>query len=645
MKTLQILGTTALLAGLSLSSGSQAPAERHAVVRAVQGGARVQGQAGGEEAQSLTVNLPIFEGDTVWTDPGGRLGLLLSDGNTLWMDGSTRLDVATLPQEASGGPRLKVRLWKGTVLLDLRVWDPAMVATVIESPSATVSPARGGRFLVEVETVDRSRVTALEGACQVTTAGGAVTLGPGEMTYADYGYPPIRPVAAEPASYRGLLDFADDQLPRRTRGVSQRYLPENLRGYAPDFDTYGSWVYTPEYGYVWRPSVLEAEWSPYMAGRWWWGPWGMTWIPYEAWGWVPFHYGRWTFVAGIGWGWIPLSVFAPAWVAWYWGDDGWLGWCPLGWDGLPYWGPCGWYSVPILHVYDPYIPRVIVHHRTPPPPRPIYPRAQGAGGAVLVNGGPRVSGPVVSPVNLPPGRVRDLADGRISRVDLRDRLLDPLPAPPSRRRSSDFLPGTGGRDRWTGPAETPGVSGNRPTRRGTAGTGTVVTDDTVRSREGRGTSTPGTGPRSGWIEPQGPPDPGREEGGAPRQREPLPPASTPSVGRSRTPVSPPAVLPAEEPSSRGGRWSQPGVPPSEERSTGRTGRSSWGRTAPPEPAPSVSPREDRGGAPQGRSSEAPRGRAEGRSAEPAPRYIPSRPSAGVETPSPPPRSGTGHRRR
>lgn len=645
MKTLRILGAAALLMGGALSSLGQAPAERHAVVRAVQGGARVQGAAAGEEAQTLTVNLPVFEGDTVWTDPQGRLGLLLSDGNTLWMDGSTRLDVATLPQEASGGPRLKVRLWKGTILLDMRVWDPAMVATVLESPSATISPARAGRYLVEVETVDRSRVTALDGACQVTTAGGAVTLGPGEMTYADYGYPPIRPVAAEAASYQGLLAFADDQIPRRTRGPSQRYLPDNLRGYAPDFDTYGTWTYTPEYGYIWRPSVLEAEWSPYMAGRWWWGPWGMTWIPAEAWGWVPFHYGRWTFVAGIGWGWIPLPVFAPAWVAWYWGDDGWLGWCPLGWDGLPYWGPCGWYSVPVLHVYDPYIPRVIVHHRNPPPPHPIYPRAQGRGGTVLTNGGPRVTGPVVSPVNLSPRRVRDLSDGRVKPADLRDHLLDPLPARPSRREAGDILAGTGGRNRWTGPAETPAESGSRPTRRGTQGGGTVVTDDTVRSRSGRVTTPPGTGPRSGWIEPQGPPSGGWEGKDSPRQRESLPPSSSPSVGRSRTPVTPAETPSSEEPSSPRSRWTEPSGPPAVGESPGRTGRSTWGGAAPPPPEPSVSPRESRGRRAEGSSSGEPRARTRDTSPEPAPRYIPSRPASGVEAPSPPPRSGSGHRRR
>ena len=58
----------------------------------------------------------------------------------------------------------------------------------------------------------------------------------------------------------------------------------------------------------------------------------MTWVSYESWGWLPYHYGMWALDPELGWYWIPGSLYAPAWVYWSYGDD-WTGWCPVGWYG------------------------------------------------------------------------------------------------------------------------------------------------------------------------------------------------------------------------------------------------------------------------------------------------------------------------
>ncbi len=72
---------------------------------------------------------------------------------------------------------------------------------------------------------------------------------------------------------------------------------------------YGEWVYTPEYGYVWRPRVAPG-WSPYYYGRWEWvSPYGWTWIAYEPWGWYPYHYGYWYNHYSFGWVWYPYHSF------------------------------------------------------------------------------------------------------------------------------------------------------------------------------------------------------------------------------------------------------------------------------------------------------------------------------------------------
>jgi hypothetical protein len=82
---------------------------------------------------------------------------------------------------------------------------------------------------------------------------------------------------------------------------------------------------------------------PYRFGHWAWiTPWGWTWVDNAAWGYAPFHYGRWVQWNNV-WAWVPgprglRPAYAPALVAWVgapsagapaaFGSD--VGWFPLG---------------------------------------------------------------------------------------------------------------------------------------------------------------------------------------------------------------------------------------------------------------------------------------------------------------------------
>jgi Family of unknown function (DUF6600) len=90
---------------------------------------------------------------------------------------------------------------------------------------------------------------------------------------------------------------------------------------------YGSWVTVAAYGDVWVPRVSR-WWRPYSDGHWVYTDDGWCWVDDEPWGWATFHYGRWYFDPDNGWVWVPGTVWAPAWVAWRWGD-GFIGWAPL----------------------------------------------------------------------------------------------------------------------------------------------------------------------------------------------------------------------------------------------------------------------------------------------------------------------------
>ncbi len=94
---------------------------------------------------------------------------------------------------------------------------------------------------------------------------------------------------------------------------------------------YGTWVDVPAYGWCWQPTVeaVNPSWQPYCDdGSWLWTDNGWYWNSYYAWGWAPFHYGRWCRYPSYGWLWCPDNVWGPAWVCWR-DYPGYCGWAPL----------------------------------------------------------------------------------------------------------------------------------------------------------------------------------------------------------------------------------------------------------------------------------------------------------------------------
>ena len=128
----------------------------------------------------------------------------------------------------------------------------------------------------------------------------------------------------------------------------------------------GEWINEPDYGWCWTPYDMDAGWRPYSNGRWEYTDYGWSWASNESWGWATDHYGRWFFDDSYGWVWVPGTEWAPAWVAWRYGDD-YVGWAPLppaavwnGSIGLSF-GDADripsqhWCFVPRRHLLDPNI--------------------------------------------------------------------------------------------------------------------------------------------------------------------------------------------------------------------------------------------------------------------------------------------------
>jgi hypothetical protein len=99
---------------------------------------------------------------------------------------------------------------------------------------------------------------------------------------------------------------------------------------------YGAWVRNANYNYVWVPTSVDPNWSPYTNGRWvYTDRYGWYFQSNEPFAWIVYHYGRWGYDPNIGWFWVPGTRWAPAWVAWR-RDDRNVGWAPLPPEGRGY---------------------------------------------------------------------------------------------------------------------------------------------------------------------------------------------------------------------------------------------------------------------------------------------------------------------
>lgn len=111
-------------------------------------------------------------------------------------------------------------------------------------------------------------------------------------------------------------------LPRHAKAdVDFSYFYDNL-------SPYGEWVDVSPYGYCWRPTVTDPNWRPYTDGYWAFTDAGWTWVSYEDFGAITYHYGRWVRLEDAGWIWHPGYEWGPAWVSWR-KSDTYVGWAPL----------------------------------------------------------------------------------------------------------------------------------------------------------------------------------------------------------------------------------------------------------------------------------------------------------------------------
>ena len=285
-----------------------------------------------DAAAPASANWPVSQGALFNTDRDGLAEIWIGS-TALRLAGVSELEVLALDDD-----KIDLRLNEGT--LAITVLDAEQARDLrIGTPEGAVRFAAAGRYRIDILN-GRSEVTTQAGQALIEDGARLISLRPGQRAILDGGgY-----LRAERA-YRA--DRFDDWVARRealgSAGESRRYLSPEMPG-IQDLDRHGDWQTDAEYGAVWLPRTVAADWAPYRFGRWAWiAPWGWTWVDAAPWGFAPFHYGRWVLL-GERWAWVPgrhpgRPVYAPALVGWV-GDPGWqlsfsfglapaVGWFPL----------------------------------------------------------------------------------------------------------------------------------------------------------------------------------------------------------------------------------------------------------------------------------------------------------------------------
>jgi len=299
-------------------------------------------------------NRPLTTGDQVFADLSATAELQIGSA-ALRMNSTTTLQFLNLDDS-----NVQLSLTEGGLNIRLRTLGD-QDSFEVDTPNLALTLLRTGEYRIDVKPDSSLTVVTVRGGeAEITGSNQAVTVHAGEQVSVTGTDQPSYDTAPVPPrdqwdSWCADRDLRDDQSP------SARYVSREMVGYQ-DFDKYGSWRTTPEYGAVWVPNGTPGGWAPYHYGHWLWvDPWGWTWVDELPWGFAPFHYGRWAYIGGY-WGWIPgpvadRPVYAPALVAWVGGGSiaGGVAWFALGPKDI---------FVPTYHTSPVYLNRINVTNTT-----------------------------------------------------------------------------------------------------------------------------------------------------------------------------------------------------------------------------------------------------------------------------------------
>jgi hypothetical protein len=291
----------------------------------MEGDVLVQTKDIGTEWMAASINVPLLSGDKIWVSENGRSEIQFLGGSYIRADKNTGLDIRDSEVNIT-----QVAVTQGRIYMHSNGSADSNSVFQVDTPLISAMAYSSAIFDIYIYEDGYTEVSVIKGDVYVEGQYGRTKVNTGDMLSigADK-YAELSPSRLND----GWLSWnmSRDSLIART-GPSINYLPSSLYNYSADFDQYGQWVRTSDYGYVWSPRITVNTWAPYGNGRWIWRNNDYVWVSYEPWGWVPYHYGRWAFSVGIGWVWVPPAAndvfWGPGFVAWI-NTPTYVSWVPL----------------------------------------------------------------------------------------------------------------------------------------------------------------------------------------------------------------------------------------------------------------------------------------------------------------------------
>jgi hypothetical protein len=266
---------------------------------------------GDSDWSAAKVNYPVAVGEWFATDPQSWAEIRIG-AETIDVGGDTQFDIADL-----GDRVLKADVMQGRIEVNLRQFGPDE-SVEIDIPRGGVWLLQRGIYDIEIGTADQpTRISVFEGSARFVGGGADLTIRAGDAVVLS-GTDTIA-AAVERATKDDFVKWCRSRDYHQDRLAAPYHVPPAMTGFE-ELDAYGGWDTVPDYGAVWYPKSVPANWAPYRGGHWVWvEPWGWNWVDEEPWGFAPFHYGRWARI-DERWGWVPGNfvpqpVYAPALVA------------------------------------------------------------------------------------------------------------------------------------------------------------------------------------------------------------------------------------------------------------------------------------------------------------------------------------------
>ena len=287
-------------------------------VSVVQGEAQIRRAAAGDvdsdDWERVVSNLPLVEGDEITTSDNTRLEIQFDRNTYLRLGANSYLKIVNLRDEG-----VAISLPQGVLSLNLLRFNKDDGYFEIDAPSTTIAAQKAGTYRVDAGD-SRSEEVAVTvtngGQVRLYSANSGFTLRDGRMAkitisgeYAGEWDMQSAPRFADNFE-EWVLERNDVVASRLQKAKYGEYYDDHFYG-AEDLNSNGEWIYTSDYGYIWRPynnvtSVYD-NWSPYRYGQWRMLPYyGWTWVNDEPWGWATYHHGRWIYYNGY-WAWTPYS--------------------------------------------------------------------------------------------------------------------------------------------------------------------------------------------------------------------------------------------------------------------------------------------------------------------------------------------------